>query len=81
MNEKTEQNGYQVGKTIYKAAPPLILVILCPAIIAALKAQGIDISEEAIYSIALGGYGAVIAFLNWFKNRKKKKEPEPIKPI
>lgn len=66
-------NTYSIGKTATKAAPPLLLIVLIPAAKAALAAAGITLDEQTLYTIALGGYGAILAFINWIKNRNKGK--------
>ena len=62
---------YQPIKTAGKAVPPLLLVILVRAAIAALSQAGIEIDENTIWTIAAGGYGVLVAFINWKKNHKK----------
>lgn len=68
-----DTNTYSIGKTATKAAPPLLLIVLIPAAKAALAAAGITLDEQTLYTIALGGYGAILAFINWIKNRNKGK--------
>lgn len=69
----SEITSYSFGKTATKAAPPLILIILVQAAKAALSASGITIDDATLYTIALGGYGAIIGFINYLKNRNKGK--------
>jgi GTP cyclohydrolase I len=66
-----EQLKYSIAKTATKAAPPFIIIILVNAMKAALNAGGITIDDQTLYTIALSGLGAVSAFINWIKNRKK----------
>ena len=63
--------SYDVGKTIKKGALPFVLFLLVRAGIAAAQAAGITVDETQILTIAAGGYGAIVAFINWLKNRKK----------
>jgi hypothetical protein len=62
---------YQVTKTISKAAPPLVLIVLIQSLKAALSGTNIDISDDVIYTTALAIYGGYIGLVNWIKNRKK----------
>lgn len=65
------QNQYSVLKTIFKGAPPLIIIILVQAACAAANAAGITVDSAFVMKIAMGGYGAYLALMNWIKNRKK----------
>ena len=70
-NTPQPEAKYSIAKTAYKAAPPFILIILVNAIKASLHAVNITISDQDIYTVALAGYGAVSAFINWIKNKHK----------
>jgi len=65
--------NYSFAKTATKAAPPLIVIILVPAAKAALAAANIVIDDATLYTIVLSGYGAIIGFINYLKNRNKGK--------
>jgi hypothetical protein len=65
---------YNPYKTVGKASPPLIIIILVRAVIEATKQAGIEIDENTIWEVAAGGYAALIALINWIKNHKKGKE-------
>lgn len=66
---------YDPKKTLAKAAPPFILIVLVQALKATLAAQGIEISDDVLYSIALAIYGGFIGLKNWLKNGHKKDVP------
>jgi len=69
----TETSAYKIEKTAAKAAPAFVVIILANAAKAALQAAGITcIDDQTIFNIALAGAGAVLAFINWIKNRNKK---------
>ena len=72
-SQPASQPKYNPLLTAKKASPPFLLILIIQAATAAAKAAGIEIDETTIYSIALAGYGGLIAFLNWLKNRKKGK--------
>lgn len=67
------ENKYSFGKTASKAAPPFLVLLLVPALKAALTAAGITLSDQDLYSIVLAGYGSVIALINWLKNKNRGK--------
>ena len=62
---------YSITKTAAKAAPSFIIILLVQAAKAALHAAGITIDDAQLYTVALAGTGALSAFINWLKNRKK----------
>lgn len=64
---------YTVTKTITKAAPPLVLIILIQSLKAALRGQDVQLSDDLLYNAALAIYGGYIGLVNWIKNRKKGK--------
>jgi len=66
-----DNSTYSFAKTVTKAAPPFIVIILENALKAALNAAGIALDDQTLYAIALAGLGAVTGFINWIKNRKK----------
>lgn len=68
---KTEK--YLPSKTAGKAAIPASILILINIAIAVIKQNGIDIDESSVWQIALAGYGAIIALINWIKHHKKGK--------
>lgn len=63
---------YNAGVTLKKAAIPAILVAIVEAAAAALPTMGIEIDKAVLYQVAVLGYAALIGFINWLKNRKKK---------
>jgi hypothetical protein len=65
-------DGYKVSKTIAKAAPPLVLIVLIQALKAALSATNTQLSDDILYGAALAIYGGYIGLVNWIKNHKKK---------
>jgi hypothetical protein len=64
---------YRRSKTVKKAALPGFIIILVNLVIAYCKQSGIEIDEAAVWEIAFGGYGSLVALLNYLKNRKKGK--------
>jgi len=67
---------YSIGKSLKKGALPLALVVLVNIAIQIAKANGIAIDEGAVWSIAGMGYSALVALINWLKNRKKGQPPK-----
>lgn len=63
---------YSFSKTVTKAAPPIAIVIAVRYAIAIAEQHGIKLDESDILSFAVAGYGAVIGFINYLKNRNKK---------
>jgi hypothetical protein len=63
---------YDVGKTISKGAVPVALVGLVELLAVLLPKIGIQVEKSVLYSVAVSGYGALMAFVNWLKNRKNK---------
>lgn len=63
---------YSIAKTAKKASLPVVILVLVRIAIAAAKESGVEIDEQTVYEIALGGYAGIIALINWIKNRKKK---------
>lgn len=64
---------YKASKTIKKAAVPVSILIIVNIILSIAKQYGIVVDESMVWKIALGGYGALLAFINWIKNHKKGK--------
>jgi hypothetical protein len=64
---------YRKSKTMKKAALPGFILILVNLVIAYCKQSGIEIDEAAVWEIAFGGYGSLVALMNYLKNRKKGK--------
>jgi hypothetical protein len=64
---------YSKSKTMKKAALPGFILILVNLVIAYCKQSGIEIDEAAVWEIALGAYGSLVALMNYLKNRKKGK--------
>jgi len=62
---------YKVIKTISKAAPPLVLIVLIQSLKVALSGTNVQLSDDLLYSAALALYGGYIGLVNWIKNRKK----------
>jgi hypothetical protein len=71
-NEPTT-GTYSGLKTAAKAAPAFIMILVVQAAKAAAAAAGITIDDATLTSIALAGYGGLMALINWIKNRKKGK--------
>jgi hypothetical protein len=71
MQKPENPQPYTVTKTISKAAPPIVLIILIQSLKAALKGQNIEVSDDIIYNAALALYGGYTGLVNWIKNRKK----------
>lgn len=71
--EAMEIAKYNPAKTAKKAAIPGLIIILVNVVLSIAKSKGIEIDEAAVWEIALGGYGSIIALLNWIKNHKKGK--------
>lgn len=67
-----EVKKYDAGLTVKKTAIPLVVIALVEAASAALIAAGVNIDKAILYQIGIGGYAALIGFINWIKNRKKK---------
>ena len=63
---------YSFEKTVKKGAIPIIFIVIVRALIAAMEQAGMKIIETDILTIAIAGYGALIAVINWLKNRNKK---------
>lgn len=68
-----DEKPYSIQKTATKAAPPFIIMLIVQAAKAALQSTGVTIDDTTLYTIALGGYGAIIGFINYLKNRNKGK--------
>jgi hypothetical protein len=71
-----EAEKYSVKKTISKAAPPLVLIVLAEAVKATAKTQEIELSDDIVYKAAIAIYGGYLGLVNWIKNRKKGKQDE-----
>jgi phosphate/sulfate permease len=63
--------AYRATTTAIKGAAPLAVIIAERVLMVAADAAKIPLSEDQAYTIAIVGYGAVVAFLNWLKNRKR----------
>jgi hypothetical protein len=63
---------YSFTKTVTKAAPPILIVIILRTLAKAIEQYGIKMNEADIIALAVAGYGVVIGFKNWLKNRNKK---------
>ena len=61
---------YSISKTLGKAAPSIIVLVLVRVLKIALDAAGVTIDDTTLYSIAMAGVGAVTSFINWLKHRK-----------
>jgi hypothetical protein len=72
-SQPASQPKYNPITTAKKAAPPFLMILIVQAAAAAAKAAAIEIDDKTLYSIALAGYGGLVAFINWLKNRKKGK--------
>lgn len=66
------EKKYDLGLTLKKAAYPLIVVAVVESAYAALVAAGVSIDKALLYTVAMSGYAALIGFINWLKNKKKK---------
>jgi len=62
---------FEMKKSIAKASSPIALVVLVNVMMQILKQKGVEIDESIIWNIAGVGYGAVMGFINWLKNRNK----------
>jgi hypothetical protein len=63
---------YSFTKTVTKAAPPILIVIIVRTLVTSIEQYGIKMNEADIIALAVAGYGVVIGFKNWLKNRNKK---------
>jgi hypothetical protein len=63
---------YSFTKTVTKAAPPVVLVVIVHTAIAIAEQHGVKLNESDILTVAVAGYGVVIGLKNWLKNRNKK---------
>lgn len=63
---------YNISKTLSKGGIPIAVMVLVKIAVSIANSQGITIDEATALTIAMGGYGVVIGFINWLKNRKKK---------
>jgi hypothetical protein len=63
---------YSFTKTVTKAAPPILIVIIVRTLATAIEQYGIKMNEADIIALAVAGYGVIIGFKNWLKNRNKK---------
>jgi hypothetical protein len=68
--------NYSPLKTAGKTVPPLLLIVIARAAIAAAESHGAKIDESQYWTAATVLYGGFIAFTNWLKNRKKKSEQQ-----
>jgi hypothetical protein len=68
-----KQDPYAVTKTISKAAPPLVLIILVQVLKGMLSGTNTEVSDDIIYSAALALCSGYLGLVNWIKNRKKGK--------
>jgi hypothetical protein len=63
--------AYSKRATATKASIPLVVIALVEASAAALPQMGVTIDKGTLYQLGIAGYSAVIAAVNFFKNRKK----------
>lgn len=68
-----ESIRYSPGKSIVKGAVPVAVVALAWLLRLAAGRVGVDLNTENSYQVALLGYGAGVALVNWWKNRNKGK--------
>jgi hypothetical protein len=73
MNSNTDIEKYDLGVTVKKAGYPLLVIALVESAYAALVAAGVHVDKALLYTVAVSGYSAIIAFINWIKNHKKGK--------
>lgn len=66
---------YSARKTVKKAALPVSLAALLELLILLAKTKGIDLDAATVLAIAGAGYGAVVALINWLKNRRRASTP------
>lgn len=66
-----ETAKYSPAKTAIKGAAPLAVLVVAWALRAAAARAGVAIDESTSYQVAILGYGAFLAFVNWLKNRKR----------
>jgi len=66
----SETKVYSLKKTVAKGGLPIALVIAVKIAVEIAKSQGIIIDEGTALTVIMTGYGGLIGFLNWWKNRK-----------
>jgi len=62
---------YKPSKTVKKAVLPVSILILLNIVLSLAKQAGVSIDESIAWEISLAGYGAILTFKNWLKNRKR----------
>ena len=65
---------YSPLKTAGKSVPPLIIIVLVRAAMAAAEGADIHIDENIYWQGATIVYSVFLALVNWIKNHKKGKE-------
>jgi hypothetical protein len=68
-----ENQKYSARKTVVKGAVPLAVIALAWLLRLGAGRLGVDLTTENSYEVALLGYGAAVALVNWVKNRNKGK--------
>jgi hypothetical protein len=66
-------DSYQPLKTVKKAALPAFIIIILNIALSFAKQYGVVLDESVVWELALAGYGALLALINWIKNHKKGK--------
>jgi hypothetical protein len=73
---------YSGKKTIAKALPPLVLVMIVRSLIGTLESQGIYGDDKTVWTLSVVVYSAYLSLANWWKNRKRGNDPlKPIKGV
>lgn len=72
MSEK--EKVYSLKTTVAKGGVPIALVLAVKILVEVAKSQGLTIDDGTTLSIVMSGYGAIVGFFNWLKNRKKRTE-------
>jgi predicted tellurium resistance membrane protein TerC len=62
---------YSLKKTLQKGGVPIVIVVLVNILLQVAAQQGITIDATTVWSIVGAGYGAIIALINWLKNRNQ----------
>jgi hypothetical protein len=73
---------YSKLKTIKKAFPPLMLIVIVRAIIGTMESGGIIGDDRTVWTVSVAVYSVYVAVVNWLKNRKRGDDPfKPIKSV
>jgi hypothetical protein len=64
---------YSTEKTVSKALPPAIMAVAVECLDAVLQSQGVNVGKDHLYQIGAAVCCTYLAFVNWIKNRKRKK--------